>query len=48
MKVALSKIKKNPQGTKSGGDEADSQISNLEHKEEKKAFNKNSKKKKEF
>ena len=39
MKVALSKIKKNPQGTKSGRDEADSQISNLEHKEEKRILN---------
>ena len=34
-KVALSEIKKNPQGTNSGGDEAEIQINNLEHKEEK-------------
>ena len=35
MKVTLSEIKKNLQGTNSGGDEADNQINNLEHKEEK-------------
>ena len=35
MKVALSKIKKNLQGTNSGGDEAENQINDLEHKEEK-------------
>ena len=35
MKVALSEIKKNPQGTNSGGDEVDNQIDNLKHKEEK-------------
>ena len=35
MKVALSEIKKNLQGTNSGGDEAKNQINNLEHKEEK-------------
>ena len=34
MKTTLSKIKKNPQGTNSGGDEAEIQINNLEHKEE--------------
>ena len=34
MKVALSKIKKNPQGTKSGVHEASNQINDLEHKEE--------------
>ena len=33
MKVALSKIKKNPQGTNSGEDEAKTQINDLEHKE---------------
>ena len=48
MKVALSKIKKNSQGKNSGGDVAQIQINDLEHKEEKKAFNKNSKMKKEF
>ena len=45
MKVTLSKIKKNLQGSNSGGDEAQNQINDLEHKEEKK-FNQNSKKKK--
>ena len=35
MKVALSEIKKNPQGTNSGGDEVENQIDNLKHKEEK-------------
>ena len=35
MKVTLSEIKKNLQGTNSGGDEADNQINRLEHKEEK-------------
>ena len=35
MKAALSEIKKNPQGTNSGGNEAKIQINNLEHKEEK-------------
>ena len=35
MKVALSEIKKNPQGTSSGGDEAEIQMNNLEHKEAK-------------
>ena len=34
MKFTLSKIKKNLQGTKSGGDEAGTQINDLEHKEE--------------
>ena len=32
MKVALSEIKKNPQGTNSGGNEAKNQINDLEHK----------------
>ena len=32
-KDALSKIKKNLQGTNSGGDEAENQINDLEHKE---------------
>ena len=36
MKVALSKIEKNLQGTNSGGDEAENQINDLEDKEEKK------------
>ena len=35
MKVAFSEIKKNLQGTNSGGDEAENRINNLEHKEEK-------------
>ena len=35
MKATLSEIKKNPQGTNSGGDEAEIQINNLEHREEK-------------
>ena len=35
MKVILSKIKKNLQGTISGGEEAMIQINNLEHKEKK-------------
>ena len=35
MKVALSEIKKNLQGTNNGGDEAENQIKDLEHKEEK-------------
>ena len=34
MKATLSEIKKNLQGTKGGGDEADNQINDLEHKEE--------------
>ena len=34
MKVTLSEIKKNLQGTNSGGDEAGIQINNLEHKKE--------------
>ena len=32
MKVILSEIKKNLQGTSSGGDEANNQINDLEHK----------------
>ena len=35
MKVALSEIKKNLQGTNSEGDEAENQINYLEHNEEK-------------
>ena len=35
MKVTLNEIKKNLQGTKSGGDEAKNQVNDLEHKEEK-------------
>ena len=34
MKVTLSEIKKNLQGTSNGRDEAENQINNLEHKEE--------------
>ena len=34
MKGALSEIKKTLQGTNSGGDEAENQVNNLEHKEE--------------
>ena len=34
MNVTLSEIKKNLQGTNSGGDEARIKINNLEHKEE--------------
>ena len=34
MKVTLSEIKKNPQGTNSGGDESENQINDLEHKKE--------------
>ena len=34
MKVTLSEIKKNLQGTNSGGDEAKNQINDLEHKKE--------------
>ena len=33
MKVALSEIKKNPQGANCGGEEAENQINDLEHKE---------------
>ena len=46
MKFTLSEIKKNLQGTNSGVDEAENQINNLEHKEEKKTFSQNNKKKK--
>ena len=35
MKVTLNEIKKNLQGINSGGDEAENQINDLEHKEEK-------------
>ena len=35
MKIILSKIKKNLQGTNSGGDEGENQINDLDHKEEK-------------
>ena len=35
IKLALSEIKKYLQGTNSGGDEAENQINDLEHKEEK-------------
>ena len=43
----ISEIKKNLQGTNSGGNEAENQINNLEHRK-KKALNQNSKKKKEL
>ena len=46
MKVTLSEIKKNLQGTNSWVDEAEHKINDLEHKEEK-TFNQNSKKKEE-
>ena len=36
MKISLSKIKKNSQGTNSGGDEAKIQINDLEHEKGKK------------
>ena len=48
MKVTLIEVRKNLQGTNNGWDEAENQINNLEPKEEKKALNQNSKKKKEF
>ena len=44
MKVTLSEINKNLQGTNSGVDEAENQINDLEHKEEK-TGNQNKKKK---
>ena len=44
MKATLSEIKKNLQGTNSGGVEAENQINDLEHMK-KKAFHQNSKKK---
>ena len=47
MKVTLSEIKKNLQGINSGVDETESQINDLEYREEKNPFNQNSKKKKE-
>ena len=47
MKVTLSEIKKNLQGTNSGRDEAGIQINDLEHKEEIN-INQNRKKKQEF
>ena len=45
MKVTLSEINKNLQGTNSGEDEADNQINDLKHKEGK-AFNQNNGKEK--
>ena len=42
MKVTLSEMKKNQQGTNSGVDEVKNRINDLEHKEEK-IFNQNSK-----
>ena len=45
MKVMLSEIVKNLQGTNSRADEAENQISNLQHKQ--KTTNQNKKKKKE-
>ena len=47
MKAVLSEIKKNPQRTNKGGNEAKNEFNDLEHKEEK-SFNQNRKKKKEF
>ena len=47
MKVTLSEIKKTLQGTNSREDEAENQISYLEHKK-KKTFNQNRMKKQEF
>ena len=47
MKVALSKIKKNVHGINNGGDKAMTEINDLNIRR-KKAFNQNSKKKKEF
>ena len=41
MKVTLSEMKKNQQGTNSGVDEVKNRINDLEHKEEK-IFNQNS------
>ena len=46
MKVTLNEMKKNLQGTESGGDEAENQINDLEHK--KKSFTQKSKTKDEF
>ena len=45
MEVILNEIKKNRQGTNNGGDEAKSQINDLEHKEEKNTQSENKKKK---
>ena len=47
MKVTLSEIKKNLQGTNSGVDEAENQINDLEHKEEKKNSIRTARRKKE-
>ena len=47
MKVTLSEIKKNLQGTNSGWDEAENQINDLEHRKQK-TTNQNNKKKKEL
>ena len=44
MKITVSEIKKNLQGTNSWVDEAKNQISDLEHRKEK-TFNQNKKKK---
>ena len=46
MKVTLNETKENPQGTSSGGDEAEIQMNNLEHKEEKKYSIRTARKKK--
>ena len=46
VEATLSEIKKNPQGTSSGGDEAEIQMNNLEHKEEKKYSIRTARKKK--
>ena len=47
MKVTISEIKKNLQGTNSGRDEAENQINDLEHKGEISIQLESSKKKKE-
>ena len=47
MKATLSEIKKNLQGTNTGGDDAENKINDFEHRG-KKAFNQNCKKKKEL
>ena len=48
MKDSLIEIKNNLQGNNSRVDEAENQINDLEHKEEKKTMNQNNKKKKEL
>ena len=48
MNFTLSKIKKNEQGTNSGGDESEIQINDLENKEEKKHSIRTARRKKKF